>query len=62
MAAHPPPLPPAQRPRRGSGPNTERATDVKDLEKASPPGNPDQQGQTAGVAQNTHNKGYQQDR
>ena len=62
MSAHPPPVPPEQRPRHGDDP-TRTYGDAK-----SPPNkharnpNLEERGRQGNVKQNTTNQGYQQDR
>ncbi len=60
MSAHPPPVPPEQRPRHGGD---AAKADVSDHTAAgSPNGNLAEQGQAGNSKQNTTNKGLQQDR
>jgi len=63
MTAHPPPVPPDQRPK--AGPPGTGATDnsVVNESTANQPGqNPAEQGRSGNIKQNTTNKGFQQDR
>jgi len=63
MTAHPPPVPPDQRPK--AGPASSGATDasiVKDARPGQHDRNPAEQGQAGNIKQNTTNKGFQQDR
>jgi hypothetical protein len=56
MSSHMPPVPPANRSKKGSekGPQ-----DAKDASAKKPrPTNPAEQGETANIKQNTTNKGY----
>lgn len=63
MTAHPPPVPPDQRPK--AGPPDAGATDPSVAKGSAPDkadGNLGQQGQAGNAKQNTTNKGFQQDR
>jgi hypothetical protein len=63
MTAHPPPVPPDQRPKLGPpGAGATDASVAKDPVRDKPGSNPAQQGQTGNAKQNTTNKGLQQDR
>jgi hypothetical protein len=62
MSHKPPPVPPANRSRKGSGSNPDVKTE---RDRAKPPKkkeNAAQQGDRANIRQNTTNQGYQQDR
>lgn len=60
MAAHPPPVPPDQRPDKGPG---EAAPGVTGGSAPKPQSdNPREQGQSGNISQNTTNKGLQHDR
>jgi hypothetical protein len=62
MSAHPPPVPPEQRPRHGDDPkNTNGEAKAAPNKHAANP-NPDQRGRQGNVKQNTTHQGYQQDR
>lgn len=63
MSAHPPPVPPDQRPK--TGPKDEGKASIAGhvpVDTTPPDGNLDQQGRTGNTKQNTTNTGYQQDR
>jgi hypothetical protein len=60
MTAKPPPVPPANR--SSKGPSNTPKTPKDTSRKKSEPENLDQQDQQANIAQNTTNRGYQQDR
>jgi hypothetical protein len=61
MTAHPPPIPPDQRPK--AGPKDDGKTSVAGTPMVdSPNGNLAEQGQAGNTKQNTTNKGLQQDR
>lgn len=61
MSAHPPPVPPDQRPK--SGPKDDGKTSVaKEPASDSADGNLAEQGRAGNTRQNTTNKGFQQDR
>jgi hypothetical protein len=61
MSAHPPPIPPDQRPK--AGPKDDGKTSVAGSSSTgSPDGNLAEQGQAGNTKQNTTNKGLQQDR
>lgn len=63
MSAHPPPVPPEQRPRQGADPETPRGETTRHPEHESRNRDPrEQQGQSGNTRQNTTNQGYQQDR
>lgn len=62
MSAHPPPVPPDQRPRKGADPEAPKGEAAHHPERDSRNRDPDQQGQPANTKQNTTNQGYQQDR
>ena len=66
MSAHPPPIPPDQRPKQGGG-DLSKADVSGDSAGSSPGGNPPngnlgEQGRAGNIKQNTTNKGLQQDR
>jgi hypothetical protein len=61
MTAHPPPLPPDQRPKVGPKDDGETSA-AKNPGPGSPEGNLAEQGQAGNTKQNTTNKGFQQDR
>lgn len=61
MSAHPPPIPPDQRPKQGAG-DTEKASVTGGAGQGSPDGNLAEQGRAGNTKQNTTNKGLQQDR
>ena len=61
MAAHPPPVPPDQRPKHGGG-DLSHADVTGSSSQGSPDGNLAEQGQAGNTKQNTTNKGLQQDR
>lgn len=60
MSAHPPPVPPEQRPPHG----TERASNVGGADQARPAADPNtpEQARQGNTKQNVTNKGLQQDR
>ena len=60
MSAHPPPVPPDQRPQHG-GDTSHAEVDAKP-QAGTPNGNLGEQGQAGNTKQNTTNKGLQQDR
>lgn len=61
MSSHPPPVPPEQRPRRGD--EAVQPEHEKQPEGYRPQDrNLKEQGRQGNVNENTHNKGYQQDR
>lgn len=60
MSAHPPPVPPEQRPRHGKDPEKSQAATTST--KGSPDNNLAEQGQAGNTKQNTTNQGLQQDR
>lgn len=61
MTAHPPPVPPDQRPK--AGPKDDgKASVAEGTTHGSPNGNLAEQGQAGNTKQNTTNKGLQQDR
>ena len=61
MSAHPPPVPPDQRPK--AGPKDAGKTTVTEIPKSdTPDGNLAEQGRAGNTKQNTTNKGLQQDR
>ena len=61
MSAHPPPVPPDQRPKQGGG-DLDKADVTQGAGAASPDGNLGEQGRAGNIKQNTTNKGFQQDR
>lgn len=61
MSAHPPPVPPDQRPKHGGG-DLSKADVAGGPARGSPDGNLAEQGQAGNTKQNTTNKGLQQDR
>lgn len=61
MSAHPPPVPPDQRPKVGPK-DDGKASVAGSSGGTSPPGNTGEQGQPGNTKQNTTNKGFQQDR
>ncbi len=61
MSAHPPPVPPDQRPRQGGG-DLDRADTAQGPGPGSADGNLAEQGRAGNIKQNTTNKGLQQDR
>jgi hypothetical protein len=61
MSAHPPPVPPDQRPK--AGPKDDGKTSLSEKSgTGSPDGNLAEQGRAGNTKQNTTNKGFQQDR
>jgi hypothetical protein len=56
MSSHLPPVPPANRSKKGTGGDTTAAK--ADMVKHPEPQNIAEQGQTANIKQNTTNKGY----
>ena len=56
-----PPIPPASRSPYGPG-DAPQSTVADDAAKPGVPENVHEQGRQGNIAQNTHNKGYQQDR
>lgn len=62
MSAHPPPVPPEQRPRQGADPVAEQGEAKPAPNKHAANPNPDERGRQGNVKQNTTNQGYQQDR
>jgi hypothetical protein len=60
MTAHLPPVPPEQRPRQGEGKVESGQAQSENAPPQDP--NPREQGRQGATNQNTHNKGYQQDR
>ncbi|WP_342642153.1 hypothetical protein [Rhodoligotrophos ferricapiens] len=60
MSSKAPPVPPENRPKHG--PAGEPAARADEHGGSKVPANPDQQGQTGNIKQNTTNQGYQQDR
>ena len=61
MSAHPPPVPPDQRPK--AGPKDDgKVRDAGGVPHDTPDGNLEQQGRAGNTKQNTTNTGYQQDR
>lgn len=60
MSAHPPPVPPDQRPKHGADLN--KADVAGSSSQGSPDGNLAEQGRAGNIKQNTTNKGLQQDR
>lgn len=62
MSAHPPPIPPDQRPTQGPKSDGKVQAGPQGGDKVTQNGNVDEQGQTGASKQNTTNKGYQQDR
>ena len=62
MSAHPPPVPPEQRPRQGADPEAPQGEAARHPERDSRNHDPREQGQSANSKQNTTNKGYRQDR
>ena len=64
MSAHPPPVPPDQRPPHGTGDASGTRGATAAAEHAHPPRDPNtaEQGRQGNTKQNTTNKGYQQDR
>lgn len=61
MTAHPPPVPPDQRPKVGPKDDGKTSTDQSPIAR-SPVGNTAEQGNPGNTKQNTTNKGLQQDR
>jgi hypothetical protein len=61
MSAHPPPVPPDQRPKAGPQ-NADKASVADKADTGSPDGNLAEQGRAGNIKQNTTNKGFQQDR
>ncbi len=61
MSAHPPPVPPDQRPKAGPQ-DTAKASVADKPHPDSPDGNLAEQGRAGNTKQNTTNKGYQHDR
>ena len=65
MAAHLPPVPPANRSDKGPGETDHAGKDAGRGSSAHPghaPGNTREQDRQGNIEQNTHNPGYQQDR
>ena len=61
MSAHPPPIPPEQRPKQGGG-ELGQADISHGAGSGSADGNLAEQGRAGNIKQNTTNKGLQQDR
>ena len=61
MSAHPPPVPPEQRPKQG-GDDLSKADVKGNPGMGTPDGNLAEQGRAGNIKQNTTNKGLQQDR
>jgi hypothetical protein len=61
MSAHPPPVPPDQRPKAGPD-DSGKASVTGNAKQGSPDGNLAEQGRAGNTKQNTTNKGLQQDR
>jgi hypothetical protein len=62
MSAHPPPVPPEQRPPHGGAPARTRGETKPDPNRPAPSPNPDERGRQGNLKQNTTHQGYQQDR
>ena len=62
MSAHPPPVPPEQRPKHGNDPAETQGEATRHPESDPRNLNTAEQGRTGNTRQNTTNKGYQQDR
>ena len=60
MTSKPPPVPPDNRVRKGSG--DQKRPEIHQVGKGLKVVKPDQQGQSANTKQNTRHQGYQQDR
>lgn len=60
MTAHLPPVPPEQRPRHGEDPQSPQGDAVHKTDTGAR--NTKEEDRQGNVNQNTHNKGYQQDR
>jgi hypothetical protein len=61
MSAHPPPVPPDQRPKKGPE-DSGKASVTGTSDTGSPDGNLAEQGRAGNTKQNTTNKGLQHDR
>lgn len=60
MTSKPPPVPPKNRSRKGTG--EQKHPDLDQSSADTRRTNPDEQGQSANTKQNTRHQGYQQDR